>query len=254
MLSVDAGHLDGLGPGSFPPPTSGSRTPPAPAGPASETGGSPTTGSARSHRQTGSRPAHSPPAACPDYRRGESQQDRIGQLLAYLGLFHRLVALESVLLPSILVPEPRDFDRDLLPVDSDRSGVVALSLQGFSRGAVPTVALPGQGLDIFLQDFLGQKAGHVRVMLEQLEFRVDRLVENVSKRLWNRLLLIRAIACQKCDPSDGGSAALQRALMLASSWSASCTNSSLRDIVDRSCQGIGTIGYRTSIAMEEVLP
>jgi hypothetical protein len=96
-----------------------------------------------------------------------------------------------VLLPSILVPEPRDLDRDLLPVDSDRSGVVAPSLQGFSRGAVPAVAFPGQGLDLLLKNLLSKEPGHVRVMLEQLEFRVDRLVENVSKRLWNRLLLIR---------------------------------------------------------------
>lgn len=40
---------------------------------------------------------------------------------------------------------------------------------------------PGQGFDIFLQDFFGQQAGHVRVMLEQLELRVDRSIEKASK-------------------------------------------------------------------------
>jgi hypothetical protein len=49
------------------------------------------------------------------------------------------------------------------------------------------VTLAGQGFDIFLKDFFGQQASHVRMVFEQLELRVDRSIENVSKWLGNRL-------------------------------------------------------------------
>jgi len=35
--------------------------------------------------------------------------------------------------------------------------------------------------DLFVKDLLGQQAGHLCMMLDQLELRVDRAVENVSK-------------------------------------------------------------------------
>ena len=56
------------------------------------------------------------------------------------------------------------------------------------------MTLSGQGFNIFLEDFLSQKASHVRVVLEQLELFVNRSVEKVSKRLGKRLSFLTAIA------------------------------------------------------------
>ena len=53
------------------------------------------------------------------------------------------------------------------------------------------MTLSGQGFNIFLEDFLSQKASHVRVVLEQLELFVNRSVEKVSKRLGKRLSFLR---------------------------------------------------------------
>ena len=53
------------------------------------------------------------------------------------------------------------------------------------------MTLPGQGFDIFLENFFSQKTSHVRVVLEQLELRIDRSVEKVSKRLGKRFSFLR---------------------------------------------------------------
>ena len=53
------------------------------------------------------------------------------------------------------------------------------------------MTLPGQGFDIFLENFFSQKTSHVRVVLEQLELRIDRPIENVSKGLRKRLPVFR---------------------------------------------------------------
>ena len=71
--------------------------------------------------------------------------------------------------------------RDLLPIDPNRAGIRSPSAKGISL-FLSVVALPGETRDFFLKDLLSQKAGHLCVMLNQVELRVDRSVESFSKR------------------------------------------------------------------------
>ena len=52
---------------------------------------------------------------------------------------------------------------------------------------VPAVVLSGHRFDFLLKNLLSKEAGHVRVVFEQLELRIDRPIENVSKGLRKRL-------------------------------------------------------------------
>ncbi len=51
----------------------------------------------------------------------ESQEDCLCQIVGHLGLLHRLVALQWALLTDLHVSNPRNVDRHLLSIDSDRA-------------------------------------------------------------------------------------------------------------------------------------
>ena len=110
----------------------------------------------------------------------EPQQNGLYHLRTDLRAFHRLVAFQGPLLLRVGVSNARHVDRNLLSVDPDRTGIRPPSAKAVSL-LFPAVALPGEIGDFLFEDLLGQKARHLCVMLDQLEFRVDRSIKNVSK-------------------------------------------------------------------------
>ena len=112
----------------------------------------------------------------------EPQQNGLYHLRTDLRAFHRLVAFQGPLLLRVGVSNARHVDRNLLSVDPDRTGVRAPSAQAVSL-LLSTVALSGETSDFLLEEFLGLKASHFCVVLNQMELRVDRAVEDFSKRL-----------------------------------------------------------------------
>jgi len=67
-------------------------------------------------------------------------------------------------------------------IDSNRAWVVAPPVKVPTARMVFTLALTSDRLDFFIHDLSRQQAGDLCVMLQKLEFHVDRLVEQVLKR------------------------------------------------------------------------
>ena len=111
----------------------------------------------------------------------EPQQNGLYHLRTDLRAFHRLVAFQGPLLLRVGVSNARHVDRNLLSVDPDRTGIRPPSAKGIPL-LLSTVALSGETSDFLLEEFLGQKASHFCVVLNQMELRVDRAVEGLVQR------------------------------------------------------------------------
>jgi hypothetical protein len=92
-----------------------------------------------------------------------------------------LVASQGALLLGVGVPHPWHVDRALLPIDSNRSGIRSPSAKEILL-LLSAVALSGETGDFLLKEFLGQKASHFFVVLNQVKLRVDRAVEGLVQR------------------------------------------------------------------------
>jgi hypothetical protein len=90
-----------------------------------------------------------------------------------------------MLLTGLHVTNSGNVDRHPLSIDSDRTWVVTPAAKVPTTRMLFTLAIPDHRLDLFLHDLPGQKAGDLCVMLQKLEFHVDRLVEEMFKRVGN---------------------------------------------------------------------
>lgn len=82
----------------------------------------------------------------------EAHQDRLGDLVGDIGLFHRLIALEGTLFAGLHVSNSGDVDWDSLPLDRNRAGIRSPSLALLLR-ASHMDEIPGDSFEVVKGQF-----------------------------------------------------------------------------------------------------